>query len=74
MKYRIICIDDPFENEIHFESLSALLYCIGDWFGDGDGYGSVREFNRERKGIHSAQVKKNGRWVGIPCRKKGKTK
>lgn len=74
MKYRIICIDDPSEDEIQCESLSRLLSCIANWFGDGDGYGSAREFNKERMGIHIAQVKKNGRWLNIPWRKKGKTK
>jgi hypothetical protein len=69
--YRIICHDDPFEETLLFSSLPELESCVADWFG-GEGYSSVREFNKERRGIHSAQVKKNGRWMNIPWKKKQK--
>jgi len=69
-KYRIICHDDPSEDILYYEGISKLLWNIGDWFGGGDGYASIREFNKERRGIHSAQVKKNGRWVNVPWKMK----
>jgi len=69
-KYRIICHDDPSEDILYYEGRSNLIWNIADWFGDGDGYGSIREFNKERRGIHSAQIKNRGRWVNIPWKKK----
>lgn len=67
-KFRIICHDDPFEETIYYDSRGALLGSIQTWFGE-DGYRSIAEFNKERRGIHSAQIKKKGRWVNIPWKK-----
>ena len=71
MKYRIVCHDDPSEDILYYESRSEVMWSIGDGFGNGIGYGSIREFNKEKRGIHSIQTKKNGRWVNVPWKKKG---
>lgn len=69
-EYRIICLDDPSEEILEFgSSLSKLETCIATWFCEhtGDGYDSVEEFQKARKGIHQIQVRtisknKKSRW------------
>lgn len=65
MKYRIVCNDDPFEETLYFENKARLESVIENWFGNGDGYPSVKCFNGERMGIHTAQIKKSGRWIEL---------
>ena len=65
MKYRIVCIDDPQEETIHFDNQSELLGMIREWFCamTKDGYYSIRQFNSQRAGMHCIQVHRKGRWV-----------
>ena len=65
MKYRIICNDDPFEKPLYMKNRASLLFCIQNWFGDSDGYSTPRDFNKERMGIHSAQIKRGGKWIKL---------
>ena len=74
IKYRIICHDDPSEDILYYSSRDELIDNIQEWF-DGltrDGYATIQEFNKERRGINSAQIKKNGRWSNIPWKKRRK--
>ena len=59
-KYRIVCHDDA-EDTLYFETRKELESMCSNW--DEDGYDGVKEFNKERRGIHTAQMKKKGRWV-----------
>lgn len=60
-RYRIVCLDDPFEETLYFDTkLGLVLMCQG-W--DEDGYETIKDFNKYRRGIHSAQMKRNGKWI-----------
>ena len=60
-KYRIVCHDDA-EDTLYFETKDELLSMIQTWDLE-EPYANVKEFNKERRGIHMAQMKKKGRWV-----------
>ena len=60
-KYRIVCHDDDCEETLYFETRKQLQSMCMNW-GD-DGYDGIKDFNKQRRDIHTAQMKKKGRWV-----------
>jgi len=66
-KFRIVCHDDD-EDTLYFDTKDGILTMIQTWFlpdeDDEEGsYANIKQFNKERRGIHTAQIKKKGRWV-----------
>lgn len=64
-QYRIICLDDPSEKTIQLKSREHLEHAISIWFDEqtGDGYPSVKEFQKHRGGIHQIQYRNGkGKW------------
>ena len=60
-KYRIVCHDDDCEETLYFETRKELESMCCNW--DEDGYYGIKDFNKQRRDKHTAQMKKNGRWV-----------
>ena len=60
-KYRIVCHDDDCEDTLYFETKGDLERMCVHWIEDG--YYDIKDFNKQRRHIHTAQMKRKGRWV-----------